>query len=116
MKTKNKKGDLAMRQGDVGFVKSAIPDGAKRVALRPFALGEVTGHRHRVAPGYEDQVEMYELDGQVFVRIVGGVDVPVLHEDHDPVGAKSLLPVGFEGEVRIAREYDEEEDFRSVID
>ena len=109
-------GDLVARQGDVGFIKGSIPEGAKRIKLRPFALGEVTGHSHRVAPGFEEMVEMYEKDGEVYVRITGEVDVPVLHEDHDQLGEKSLLPPGFEGPVRIAREYDEEQDFQSVID
>lgn len=118
MKTKTiKNGNLAARQGDVGFVKSAIPADAKRIPLRPFALGEITGHSHQVAPDYADQVEMYEgSDGQVYVRIVGDVEVPVIHEDHDPAGTVSLLPAGFEGVVRIAREYSEEDDFRSVMD
>lgn len=111
------KGSLAMRQGDVGFVKGTIPVDAKRIPVRPFALGEVTGHSHRVAIEYQDQVEMYEgAKGEIYVHIVGEVDVPVIHEDHDPTGFKSLLPAGFEGAVRIAREYDEEQDFRRVID
>lgn len=108
---------LTMRQGDVGFIKSTIPATAKRIPLRPFALGEKTGHSHRVEEDYANAVEMYEGEnGEIYVRIVGDVDVPVIHEDHDPSGAKSLLPAGWEGEVRIAREYDEETDFRSVID
>lgn len=112
-----KLGDVVARQGDVGFIKGKIPQNAKRIGLRPFALGEVTGHSHRIAPGYEGAVEMYEgTDGEVYVRIVGDVDVPVMHEDHDRTGTKSLLPAGFEGPVRIAREYDEEADFRSVVD
>lgn len=105
------------RQGDVGFINAAVPKDAKRIALRPFALGEVTGHSHRIAVGYEDAVEMYEAaDGTVYVRIVGDCDVLVAHEDHDPKGAKSILPKGWEGRVVIAAEYDEEQGFRRVID
>jgi hypothetical protein len=108
---------LQFRQGDVGFVAQTIPTGCKRIKLRPFALGEVTGHSHQVMPGYEDAVEMYEgADGEIYVRIVGEVDVPVIHEDHDPTGTKSILPKGWEGRVVIAAEYDEEEGFRSVAD
>lgn len=113
---RQKDGSLVARQGDVGFVKGKVPEGSVRIALRPFALGEVTGHCHKVAPGHEDQVEMYEKDGEIYVRIVGDVSVPVVHEDHDPRGSTSLLPPGFEGRVVIAREYDEEEDFRRVVD
>jgi hypothetical protein len=112
-----KQGQMVARQGDVGFLVGNIPGDAKRIPLRPFALGEVTGHSHRVAPGYEDAVEMYEgIDGEIYVRITGAVEVPVIHEDHDPDGTKSLLPAGYEGPVRIAREYDEETDFRRVVD
>ena len=108
---------LQFRQGDVGFVRQSIPGEAKRIKLRPFALGEVTGHSHQVMPGYEEAVEMYEgANGGIYVRIVGEVDVPVVHEDHDPAGTKSILPQGWEGRVVIAAEYDEEEGFRSVAD
>lgn len=106
---------LTFRQGDVGFVSSAIPANARRIKTRPFALGEVTGHSHRVAVADEPFVEMYEGEnGEIYVRALK--DVPVLHEDHDPTGATSILPAGFEGEVRIALEYDEEQDFRQVAD
>lgn len=106
---------LQFRQGDVGFLKTEIPADAKRIPVRPFALGEVTGHSHRVAAEREADVEMYERDGEIYVRIVGNYDVPVLHEDHDPTGSKSILPSGWEGRVVIAREYDEEGDFQ-VLD
>ena len=107
---------LQFRQGDVGFISTPIPAGAKKIALRPFALGEVTGHSHRVMTRYEDAVEMFDKDGEIYVRIDPEVDVPVVHEDHDPTGAKSILPRGWEGRVVIAAEYDEEEGFRRVVD
>ena len=108
---------LQFRQGDVGFVVGPIPATAKRIPTRPFALGEITGHSHRVLPALEECVEMYEgTDGETYVRILPGADVPVLHEDRDPTGMKSLLPAGWEGRVVIAAEYDEEEGFRTVID
>ena len=109
-------GSLAARQGDVGFITSPIPADAKPIALRPFALGELTGHSLRIAVGYEDAVEMFEKDGEIYVRIDPEVDVPVIHEDHDPKGTKSILPRGWEGKVTIAAEYDEEEGFRRVMD
>ena len=105
---------LQARQGDVGLVKSAIPEAAKRVKLRPLALGEVTGHSHRVAVADEPFVEMYELNGLTYIRALQ--DVHLLHEEHDPTGETSVIPAGWEGEVRIAREYDEEVDFRPVAD
>jgi hypothetical protein len=105
---------LFARQGDVGLVNKPIPAGAKRVKLHPFAYGEVTGHSHRVATADEAFIEMYEKDGRTFVHALK--DVALLHEDHDPTGVNSIIPSGWEGEVRIAVEYDEEVDFRKVAD
>ncbi len=51
---------------------SAIPAGAKKIRLRPLALGEKTGHHHSLVcdeMALEDAVEMYEKDGQTFVRV-----------------------------------------------
>lgn len=106
---------LDFRQGDVGFIRCPIPASAKRISLRPFALGEVTGHSHRVIEEVRDLCEMYEgEDGKLYIRALA--DLPVQHEDHDPKAATSVITTGWEGEIAIAREYDEEEDFHSVID
>ena len=107
MKTK-----LFARQGDVGLVTCAIPEGAKKVSLRPLALGESTGHSHQVALSDREGVEMYELQGASFLRVTAEGSISIVHEEHGTV----TLPSGWEGEFRIAREYDEEEDFRSVVD
>ena len=112
-----KNGTLFARQGDVHFVNAAIPAAAKRVALRPFALGEVTGHSHRVVVTDEPLVEMYELDGKMYVRVSGDCDgIHIQHEEHDPEATTSVLPAGWQGEVVICQEYDEEEGFRNVAD
>jgi hypothetical protein len=100
------------RQGDVGFIRSAIPVGAQEIKLRPLALGEVTGHSHQVALADRDGVQMYEMDGATFLRVTAEGGISIVHEEHGPV----KLPARWEGEVRIAVEYDEEEDFRQVID
>jgi hypothetical protein len=106
---------LDFRQGDVGFIKGKIPATAKRIPVRPFALGERTGHSHRVIEDVKDLVEMYEdRDGTVWIRALA--DLPVRHEDHDPTASKSIITKDWEGEVRICVEYDEEQDFRRVID
>lgn len=102
--------ELQFRQGDVGFIRATIPLTAKKIATRSFALGEVTGHSHRVVEEAMPFVEMFEgLDGTIWVRALQ--DLPVRHEDHDPTAATSILPKGWEGEVRIAKEYDEDGDF-----
>jgi hypothetical protein len=106
---------LTGRQGDVGFVRGTIPAEATPIKVRPFALGEVTGHSHRVIAEDVDGIEMFEMESRTFLRVTKGGGISIQHEDHDPNGAVSKLPCGWEGEVIIAREYDEEGDFR-VID
>jgi hypothetical protein len=111
---------LTGRQGDVGFIAGVIPADAKSIKIRPFALGEATGHSHRVAVEDEVGIEMFEtLDEtgtRTFMRVTKDGGISILHEDHDPTGVISKLPQGWEGEVVIAKEYDEENDFRRVID
>ena len=77
----------AIRQGDVLLKLATIPTDAKRVKLRPIALGERTGHHHslmsNVETPVEDLVEMYEKDGQTFVRILGEPEsVSLVHQQH----------------------------------
>lgn len=110
------KQQLEARQGDVGFVRCAIPKGAKLVKLRPFALGESTGHTHQVMVCDQTKVEMFEVDNRTFIRVSENGSISIQHEDHDPTGTVSTLPAGWEGEIVVAREYDEEQDFRRVSD
>ena len=106
---------LDYRQGDVGFVRGSIPQSAKRIPFQPFALGESTGHSHCVIAEAEALCEMYQDDnGTIWVRALG--NLPVRHEDHDPSAATSIIPQGWEGEIRGCGEYDEEQDFRRVVD
>ena len=93
---------LDFRQGDVGFVRGAIPADAKRIPVRPFALGD-TGHSHRVAAELEDLTKMYEdKDGTIWVRALA--DVRVQHDEQDPKVTTSILPAGWEGRITIARD------------
>lgn len=85
---------FAIRQGDVMLRPSLIPNDATRIPLRPAALGEVTGHHHsfvsNTAVATEELVEMYEKDGQTYVRISGEPsaaeaawpDVSLVHQEH----------------------------------
>ena len=102
--------NLLYRQGDVGFRACAIPAGARRIPFRPFAYGEVTGHSHCVVAEDQALCEMYELNGEIYVRALG--DLHVKHEDHDPTATTSVLPKNWEGQITIAKEYDEAGDFR----
>src|SRR5579859_6007883 len=107
------KGDrmkLYGRQGDVGFVAGKIPKDAKLIKVRPFALGEVTGHSHRVAVEDEAGVEMYEHAGATFLRVTKDRLICILHQHPYPHCKVSVLAAGWEGEVSIAWEYNEEVD------
>jgi hypothetical protein len=80
-----------------------IPATAKRIKLRPIALGERTGHHHSFAaePGVclEDAVEMFEVPGETgaatYVRITAE-GVSLQHQEHKPHGGSEVLPVGAE--------------------
>lgn len=98
-------------QGDVFFRRAAgIPKGAKALAKTSrgyiIAEGEATGHAHVV----DDDVELYENDGTLYLRTSKTVEVR--HEEHRPV---SLQPGIWQA--GIVREYDPFlEEVRSVAD
>lgn len=88
----------AIRQGDVLLWPAKIPAGAKKIAVRPIALGERTGHHHSLAVldqeaevKIEDAVDMYEHEGQTYVRIKAE-GVALTHQQHKshamPIGAE----------------------------
>jgi hypothetical protein len=79
-------------------MKSGIPTSAKRIKTRPLALGEATGHHHSLVTDEANCIEMYEQDGETFVRVTG--EVPVEHQEHKP----HLCPAGAEFGIRIASE------------
>lgn len=67
-----------------------IPSNAKRVKLRPIALGEVSGHHHSLCSTSEsvlldDVAEMYELQDEngttTFLRVTGDC-VALVHQEH----------------------------------
>jgi hypothetical protein len=71
------------------MMNTKIPKQAKRIALRPVALGEVTGHHHSFMSNVDevdvaDLVEMYEGEnGEVFVRVLGEPgSVSLVHQEH----------------------------------
>lgn len=87
-----------------------IPKEAKQIPLRPFALGEATGHHHSAALAdgvdqeIDDLVRMYEMpsvDGspkRTFVSVLGD-GVLLTHQEHKT----HALPKG-DYEVRIQTE------------
>lgn len=102
---------LTYRHGDVGLVKASIPATARKITTRPLALGEVTGHSHRVMEADIEGVEMFEMEGGLFMRVTADGGVSIVHEEHGPI---TVAPGDYE--IRIAQEYDEESDFRPVVD
>lgn len=70
------------RQGDVLIVEvTLVPRTARRVSPCILALGEATGHSHRIESGAE---QLVEEDGTQYVRVLAPV-VEVRHEEHGPV-------------------------------
>lgn len=76
------------QQGDVTFEKvGEVPKEAKlgKAKQRGFVLmeGEVTGHAHCIAETDPSICELYEKDGQLFVK--AHKPVVVTHEEHNPM-------------------------------
>lgn len=71
------------RQGDVLIVNvnTEIPKDAKPVDHCTLALGEMTGHSHRIATG----AKMYvDGNGLQFIEVLGK-SAEVLHEEHGTI-------------------------------
>ena len=72
------KNTLRGHQGDVQFVSIAtLPAAAKKVANRPIALGEHSGHMHVIT----GDVEMFELEGRIICAV--GSDGARLQHVHE---------------------------------
>jgi len=68
-----------------------IPKNAKRIALRPLALGERTGHHHSLVcldaeRNLDDVAEMYEsIDDEkvkTYLRVIESECVALVHQEH----------------------------------
>ena len=71
------------RQGDVLIAAvHAIPPGATKRADCVLALGELTGHSHRIdQPGV---AELHERRGVLYLRVLAG-EAKVVHQEHGPI-------------------------------
>ena len=80
-----------IRQGDVLLVPvdTAPPADAARTSEVVLALGEVTGHAHRLSGA---AVLEWQKGGSRFVRVLGSEPGALSHEDHDPVPARVVPP------------------------
>lgn len=82
-----------IRQGDLLFVPSAIPDDAQRVADGVIARGEASGHAHRLRAGRGRALMIAAGIAYVRARYRAMVD----HEEH---GTVALPP----GDYRVDRQ------------
>ncbi len=100
-----------LQHGDVNLQRVAsVPKGAKKVGRENgrYVLmhGEISGHAHTI----EDEIELFEKDGVLYMR--NASDVEVTHEEHKPLE----IPAGT-WEVTPTHEYDHfEEAARKVVD
>ena len=100
-----REGDILLHPVDMEPPSATLPVG--EVVL---ALGESTGHAHRLS----GVVLEWKGDGRRFVRVL---DAPgsLSHEDHDPVPAAVVAP-GQTYEVIEQREWDLAGQWRKVLD
>jgi hypothetical protein len=74
--------DMA-RQGDILFVRvDKLPQDLKKAKDQTVALGEVTGHSHRIAEAAGVAVLENEA-GDKFVTVADKADV--VHQEHGPI-------------------------------
>lgn len=98
-------------QGDVNFIEvDKIPTKAKKVKKQNrgyvLAEGEATGHAHTI----KEDVELYEVDGVLYLK--NATQVNVTHEEHHTV----TVPPGT-WKIVITKEYDHlTEEIRNVSD
>ena len=79
-----------IRQGDVLLVPDGVspPEGTSPQTEVVLAVGETTGHAHRVSGRVLD---WNDTEGRRYVRAVGAPGV-LTHEDHDPIPAPVVEP------------------------
>ena len=91
---------LFIQQGDVLIKRVGLlpPDATAREGY-VLAVGEHTGHAHRIADIETDICELYEKNGVIYVK--ANKPCTLTHEEHSAV----TIPVGI-WEIGIVREYD----------
>lgn len=102
-------------QGDISLIKGVeAPKDAKFKPLKKeliVALGEITGHRHRILPSVKEcEISYAEYLDSWYLKIDKG-DAVIKHEEHAPI---TLSPgVYFVGK---QYEFDEREEYKQVLD
>lgn len=70
------------RQGDILIVKvDRIPEDARQLDHCIIALGEATGHSHRIASGAE---QLRTGTGEQFIKVLAA-QVELLHQEHGTI-------------------------------
>lgn len=91
-----------IQQGDVLFIPvDKIPNNTRKVNSNKYhilAIGEATGHSHKVAVEEADFLRT-DCGDQSFLNVIEGA--VIMHEEHKT----AVLPAGI-WEVKIVREYD----------
>jgi len=91
------------QQGDVLIKPIVLPSDVKKVSPKDrgyiLAEGEATGHAHRIIEIESDIIEMFEKDGQLYVK--NKKPVSIVHEEHKTIE----IPQG-EWKIEIVKEYD----------
>lgn len=103
-----------IREGDILLIAVDVepPEGARRTGEVVLAMGEVTGHAHRLTA---DAILEWRTDGQRYVRVLGTEAGAISHEEHDPQPAHVVTP---EVTYRVVqqREWDLSAQWRPVVD
>src|SRR5574341_1002192 len=108
--------DVIIRYRDAGK-DVTLPATAKKLAPTDrgyvLALGEATGHLHRIAETWADQVEVWEdMDGTLYIKALAPA-VPLTHEEH---ALMLLLPHRIGKRVIVQEESPFDEAARNVTD
>lgn len=96
-------GDVVIKEID----KDKLPAGAQKLSHLTLALGEVTGHSHRISSG---QAALSKFNNKTYLEIQDKL-ATLTHEEHKEIE----LPTGTY-EIIIQREYDDEKEWRNVLD
>ena len=87
------------RNGDVVVEVTTLPTKVKKVPARPLALGEVTGHSHRVQVADPQHLNFYEdTEGRLYFKLE--TEGKLVHEEHKTI---TLQPGVYRSHIK--REY-----------
>lgn len=96
-----------IRHGDVILLPVEHAPAGKALEHLTLAEGEATGHAHRITSG---AAKLFQFDEKTYLSVQSEI-ATLSHEEH-----KALeIPHG-DYEIKIQREYDDENEWRQVVD